>query len=98
MRQTTNKEQTQALINLGFPQPSLLTKEDGEIAYTIGELIEFLDIFMISIHTDKLLDYAMHYRIMYTHNPKTVAWKVVQGELIDKIFYACIELKNNNII
>ena len=48
MKQYTNKEQTQHLIELGFPAPhSILDpysyEHDYEYAYSIGELLSFLD-------------------------------------------------------
>jgi hypothetical protein len=98
MKQHTNKEQTKKLIDLGFPQPSLVKDEDGEMVYTIGELIHFLGVYMLSISTTKILDYETRYRVQYTKNPETVGWTEIQGELIDKLFTVCVELKLSDII
>lgn len=54
MKQHTNKEQTQHLIELGFPRPESIsevnyydeaytTETEFEYAYSIGELLSFLE-------------------------------------------------------
>ena len=85
MKQYTNKEQTQHLIELGFPRPESIsevnyydeaytTETEFKYDYSIGELIEFLGIHM------------------------TLPKKIIQGELIDKLYDACVELKNEGVI
>ena len=65
MRQYTNKEQTQHLIELGFLRPDTIsevnyydeaytTETEFEYAYSIGELISFLESY-VEDATDELL-------------------------------------------
>ena len=65
MKQYTNKEQTQHLIELGFPRPDTIsevnyydeaytTETEFEYAYSIGELISFLESY-VEDATDELL-------------------------------------------
>ena len=65
MRQYTNKEQTQHLIELGFSRPDTIsevnyydeaytTETEFEYAYSIGELISFLESY-VEDATDELL-------------------------------------------
>ena len=108
MRQYTNKDQTQHLIELGFPEPQTVINEykvlelnpyspvEFEYAYSIGELIEFLP---------KELKYSGKLCVDYIGN----LWQVTYDEdfereinqdeeLIDALYDACVELKNEGVI
>ena len=103
MRQFTNKEQTHHLIELGFPKPKsnvdILGKYYIEaFAYSIGELIEFLGMHLMGIHPTTVCDLPIIYVVQYQRNPNKVAYKEIQGELIDKLYDACVELKNEGVI
>ena len=107
MKQYTNKEQTQHLIEFGFPRPQTVINEyrvlelnpygpvEFEYAYSIGELIEFLGQNLMEIRT---YPYKTTYGVMFGQEPDSLAWKVIQGELIDKLYDACVELKNEGVI
>ena len=116
MRQYTNKEQTQHLIELGFPRPKYIDidgypPEDmlKEYAfdkdrfgivkcyenYSIGELIEFLGKFMMGI---KLMETYEVYAYKKTDDIEYVDWIIKKGELIDALYEACVELKNEGVI
>lgn len=104
MKQFTNKEQTQHLIELGFPRPDSIsevnyydeaytTETEFEYAYSIGELIEFLPktewaIYAPIKHVERFYEVSVdelekgHYRV----------------ELIDALYDACVELKNEGVI
>ena len=106
MKQYTNKEQTKHLITLGFPKPAsdvtnYSTTEKYVIktyAYSIGELIEFLGLHLMGIHAITVCDLPIIYVVQYQRNPEKVAYKEIQGELIDKLYDACVELKNEGVI
>ena len=103
MKQYTNKEQTQHLIKLGFPKPKsnvdILGKYYIEsFAYSIGELIEFLGLYLMGIHPTTICDLPIHYVVQYRRNSQKVAYKEIQGELIDKLYEACVELKEQGVI
>ena len=101
MKQYTNKEQTQQLIKLGFPNPKsnvdILGKYIIEaFAYSIGELIEFLP---------KELKYSGKLCVDYIGNLWQVTYdedferKINQDEeLIDALYDACVKLKNEGVI
>lgn len=110
MRQYTNKEQTQHLIELGFPKPQTVINEyrvlelnpygpvEFEYAYSIGELIELLGMHLMGIHPTTVCDLPIIYVVQYQRNLKKLAYKETQGELIDKLYEACVELKNEGVI
>ena len=109
MKQFTNKEQTHHLIELGFPRPESIsevnyydeaytTETDFEYAYSIGELIEFLGMHLMGIHPTTVCDLPIHHVVQYQRDPQKVAYKEIQGELIDKLYDACVELKNEGAI
>ena len=103
MKQYTNKEQTQHLIELGFPKPKsnvdILGKYIIEaFAYSIGELIEFLGMHLNDIHPSTVCDLPIIYVVQYKRDPQKVAYKEIHGELIDKLYDACVELKNEGVI
>ena len=94
MRQFTTKEQTQHLIELGFPRPCSISGYD----YSIGELIEFLGLHLMGIQSYTYCDLPIHHRVQYKKEPNKVGYKEIQGELIDKLYDACVELKNEGEI
>lgn len=104
MRQYTNKEQTQHLIELGFPEPKPSFYQNGaswimcDGNYSIGELIEFLGLHLMDIHATTICDLPIHYVVQYQRDPQKVAYKEIQGELIDKLYEACVELRNEGVI
>lgn len=110
MRQHTNKDQTQHLIELGFPKPQTVINEyrvlelnpygpvEFEYAYSIGELIEFLGMHLNDIYPTTICDLPIHYVIQYQREPNKIGYKEIQGELIDKLYDACVELKNEGMI
>ena len=116
MKQYTNKEQTQHLIELGFTKPKYIDidgypPEDmlNEYAfykdrfgivkcfenYSIGELIEFLGIHLMGI---KLMETYEVYAYKKTNDIEYVDWFNTKGELIDALYEACVELKNEGAI
>ena len=109
MKQYTNKEQTEHLIELGYPRPESIsevnyydeaytTEMEFEYNYSIGELIEFLGVHLAGVHPTIIWDLPIHYVVQYQRNPKKLAYKEIQGELIDKLYDACVELKNEGVI
>lgn len=103
MKQYTTKEQTQHLIELGFPEPKSVsevnyfdeaytTETELEYAYSIGELIEFLGIHLMGIKAYTICDLPIKHCVQYQIEPNKVGYKQIQGELIDKLYDACVEL------
>ena len=101
MRQHTNKEQTQHLIELGFPKPQYILDTywdcdeccvDYETAYSIGELIEFIGwdkgLLISSEKITPTVDY--HYIEI---GPKNRLYYGNDGELIDALYMMCVKLK-----
>lgn len=91
MKQYTSKDQTTKLIELGFPKPkSICLSSDNDVmvrgAYSIGELIEFLEHRIYRIENDMqwLVDGARVYGM--------------DNELIDALFCACVTLKEEEVI
>lgn len=106
MKQYTNKEQTQHLIELGFPRPKSISGKnymdvDDKIAddltydYSIGELIEFLGVHLMGI---KLMETYEVYAYKKTNDIEYVDWFNTKGELIDALYEACVKLKNEGVI
>lgn len=90
MRQYTTKQQTESLIELGFPLPqSICLSSDNDImtrgAYSIGELISFLV-------NPTIEDLAEIYRVEYDGASGPFFGK----ELIDALYDACVECKDGN--
>ena len=91
MKQYTDKDQTAKLIELGFPKPkSICLSSDNDVivrgAYSIGELIEFLEHRIYRIENDMqwLVDGARVYR--------------ADDELIFALFEACVTFKEEGVI
>jgi hypothetical protein len=108
MKQYTTKEQTQHLIDLGFPTPTNTIEVDGYpltllddyasttdrfgwvkcyYGYTIGELMEFLPKYNVSIL----------FPVDDIDDDYFVSCSKTDGcgkELIDALYNACVELKN----
>lgn len=107
MKQYTDKDQTAKLMELGFPFPksvigvrSVLGLEDGmykiefEHSYSIGELIAFLGVYLMYVkpkHND-------WFEVAYKEDYYSNTGNVIYGELIDKLFYACVKLKEEEVI
>lgn len=109
MNQNTSKEQTQRLIELGFPEPKSVsevnyfdtaytTETELDYAYSIGELIEFLGMHLMGIHLTTIYDLPIKYVVQYKRDYKSLGYVQIQGELIDKLYDACVELKTEGII
>lgn len=102
MRQYTNKEQTQHLIELGFPEPKIIANTEVEelpsgithlftrYDYSIGELISFLVNPIIEGQPDA---WIVNYDSGIKHLPP-----FIEDELIDALYKACVELKNKGVI
>ena len=95
MKQYTSKDQTAKLIELGFPKPQSIVDVDVDYsirdhtiynAYSIGELIEFLEHRIYRIENDMqwLVDGVRVYR--------------ADEELINALFEACVALKEEEVI
>lgn len=95
MKQYTNKDQTAKLIELGFPEPQSIVDVDVDYsirdhtiynAYSIGELIEFLEHRIYRIENDMqwLVDGARVYR--------------ADDELINALFEACVTFKEEGLV
>lgn len=111
MKQYTTKEQTKNLIELGFPEPKSVSEVNYfdeayysdielEYNYSIGELIEFLGLYLININPYTLLwkEDEIGYCIQYHIGPSNTIWRQIRGELIDNLYDICVELKNNGRI
>lgn len=96
MKQYTDKNQTAKLIELGFPKPkSICLSSDNDVmvrgAYSIGELIEFLE-----SNTD----------INIWYDGKSHYWYVdyglrrigIDNNLVDALYFACKTLKEEGMI
>lgn len=96
MKQYTNKDQTAKLIELGFPKPKSICLSSGNDvmvrgAYSIGELIEFLE-----SNTD----------INIWYDGKSHYWYVdyglrrigINNNLVDALYFACKTLKEEGVI
>ena len=102
MKQFTNKEQTQNLIDIGFPRPESIsevnyydeaytTETEFEYAYSIGELIEFLE-----SNTRIEIWYDENYHYWYVdYDSQRVG---IDKQLITALYFACVELKNKEAI
>ena len=105
MKQYTNKEQTQHLIELGFPEPNSVSElpkyydDLYEYDYSIGELIEFLPNY---IDNGDYLGYLCifyiggFWQINYDQDFHHKVWQC--EELIDALYEFCVELKNEGVI
>lgn len=109
MKQDLNSEQTAKLIELGLPKPKSIIdvwahetdidmEYEYEYAYSIGELLSFLptswegdDYYALTIRGGKVM-YCDPY----------LDWIEIEWgkheELIDNLFDACVELKENGEI
>ena len=110
MKMYTTSEQTAKLIELGFEKPKGWSAEgisswfvmykdnDEDFNYSIGELLSFLP---LSFNNDDY--YALTIRaskVMYC-DPYLdwieIEW-IKHEELIDNLFDACVELRENGVI
>ena len=102
MKQNTSKEQTRGLIELGFPRPDTIsevnyydeaytTETEFEYAYSIGELISFLESY-VEDATDELLIWKDS---IFWHT-RLISDNVGSGcdvELINALYNYLVELK-----
>ena len=99
MKQYTSKDQTAKLIELGFPRPKPSFYQNGATwiqcdgNYSIGELIEFLGKNLLEIGVTTILNLPIKHFIRFTKDCTKGGWTQIQGELIDKLFEACVTLK-----
>lgn len=113
MKQYTDKKQTAKLIELGFPKPKgwgnacISNKWVMDISpngkredfnYSIGELIEFLGKNLLTIGVTTILNLPIKHFVRFTRDCTKVGYTQVQGELIDKLFEACVTLKEEGVI
>jgi len=100
MKQYTNQIQTAKLIELGFEKPKSNHRywRGNELVintnYSIGELIEFLPE-SINWHSRKIIKNTLIYSIGYQDEIYVFD---IHEELIDNLFDACVQFKENNII
>lgn len=104
MKQFTSKEQTDRLIEAGFPAPRIASpclgiEEDYILVprYTLGELIEMLpkavDDWELSIRVDYF--YKQRWAVEYGCH---VDYLAVEIELVDAIYDVLLKLKSNGKI
>ena len=110
MKQYTDKDQTAKLIELGFPPPNSIESFDTEFdevfaehtiynfRYSIGELIEFLGRNLLAIGVTTILNLPIKHFVQFTKDYTKGGYTQVQGELIDKLFEACVTLKEEGVI
>lgn len=104
MKQYTDKDQTTKLIELGFPEPSPKYIHIGGVSYdsnhnySIGELIEFLGRNLLAIGVTTILNLPIKHFVQFTKDYTKGGYTQVQGELIDKLFEACVTLKEEDVI
>lgn len=101
MKQYTDIIQTQKLMNMGFPSPQSISGSDSGVLtydYSIGELIGLLGKHLMDISSYRICNYPTTYRIKYRKVMNGSGWKEIQGELIDRLYDVCVELKAEGII
>lgn len=113
MKQYTNQDQTEKLIELGFPKPkhsSSVEEFNGKgwaghirvtFDYSIGELIEFLPKSFSKkdkyFHLDIFPERSGWFILYATYN-KEEYHRNCKIELIDALFCACVTLKEEGVI
>ena len=96
MRQHTNQEQTDKLLELGFPCPSTHDKDFFKV-FTIGGLMEILegDNFVQVRRTPTRHGYA----VICFHKPSKKTFRGVKyRELIDALYAMILQLKEEELI
>ena len=53
---------------------------------------------LMGIHPTTVCDLPIKYVVQYKRDIKSVGYIQIQGELIDKLYDACVELKNEGVI
>lgn len=102
MKQYTTAEQTKRLITLGFPSAKYIANSEWEelpsglihlysrYDYTIGELCSFIN------NSDLVIWHDNNANMWYVdYNLRRVG---LGEELIDALYWACVELKKENLI
>lgn len=97
MRKHTNQNQTEHLKRLGFPEPADVFVPNGGTwvaqpgNYSIGDLIDFLICPVIRSE-------PMEWVVIYNAFKSGEARKWRSQELIDTLYFACVELKKEGEI
>lgn len=106
MKQYTNQEQTEKLIELGFPKPqhALPIRQEGQalihgLRYCIGELIEFLPL-ELQLESYMVRRTIVGNEVLYCD--EYIDWVELRfnqhKEIIDNLFDACVTLKEEGVI
>ena len=66
--------------------------------YSIGDLISYLGMNLMGIHPTKMCNLPIKYVVQYKRDIKSIGYVQIQGELIDKLYDACVTLKNEGVI
>ena len=66
--------------------------------YSIGDLMTYLGMHLMGIHPEKICDLPIKYVVQYKRDIKSVGFVEIRGELIDKLYDACVTLKNEGVI
>jgi len=103
MKQYTSKDQTDKLIELGFPKPQqvLPIRQEGQaliyaLRYTIGELIEFLPRWITPRGGLEIVAEGDGWIVMHGHDPFDP--QCTKPELIDALYEYCVTLKEKGEI
>lgn len=108
MKQYTSKEQTEKLIELGFPKPkhsSSVEEFDGKgwaghvrvtFNYSVGELIEFIPRWIKPRGGLEIVAESDGWLVMHGHDPFDP--QCTKPELIDALFEYCVTLKEEGVI
>lgn len=108
MKQYTTPEQTAKLIELGFEKPkSIEVYRDGHCvpfveqqwAYSIGELIEMLPRLIHRLYCRNIIGSSVKYSFDDPFGNTPALYHFLQNrELIDNLFEAVVELKEEGVI
>ena len=52
----------------------------------------------MGIHPEKICDLPINYVVQYKRDIKSMGYVEIRGELIDKLYDACVTLKNEGVI
>ena len=104
MKQYTNQEQTDKLIELGFPEPKPSFYQNGaswimcDGNYTIGELIEFLDTTKFRVDIGLGLAKPCYVNTSAPTFGETMITCQWGHELIDLLYNLCVKAKEEGVI
>ena len=91
MKQYTNKDQTDKLIELGFPKPIGIGYN-----YSIGELIKSLPRWIKPRGGLEIVAESDGWLVMHGHDPFDP--QCTKPELIDALFEYCVKIKEEGLI